>query len=114
MQAAFVNDAIWPSLLQTTGNMPVLTHTGPFGNVASGSSSGIADQISDLPVYARQSGIRNRPRANGNLVIRIPYDSLRDHLRGLHDWRRLSRARAYRLAGKVGSKRLLERPGGTR
>jgi formate--tetrahydrofolate ligase len=38
-------DAIKPNLLQTLENTPVLVHTGPFGNIAHGSSSVIADLI---------------------------------------------------------------------
>lgn len=38
-------DAIKPNLLQTTENTPVLIHAGPFGNIATGNSSVLADQI---------------------------------------------------------------------
>ncbi|MCO5215330.1 MAG: formate--tetrahydrofolate ligase [Thermomicrobiales bacterium] len=40
-----LRDAIWPNLLQTTENTPVLIHCGPFGNIATGNSSIIADQV---------------------------------------------------------------------
>src|SRR5438046_8479195 len=36
-------DAINPNLLQTLENPPVLVHAGPFGNIATGNSSVIAD-----------------------------------------------------------------------
>lgn len=42
---AILRDAVWPNLLQTTENTPVLIHAGPFGNIATGNSSVIADQI---------------------------------------------------------------------
>ncbi|AXE37294.1 formate--tetrahydrofolate ligase [Acidipropionibacterium virtanenii] len=40
-----LRDALKPNLLQTTENTPVLIHTGPFGNIATGNSSVVADQI---------------------------------------------------------------------
>jgi formate--tetrahydrofolate ligase len=43
--AVILKDALKPNLLQTTENTPVLVHTGPFGNIATGNSSVIADQI---------------------------------------------------------------------
>jgi formate--tetrahydrofolate ligase len=38
-------DALKPNLLQTLENSPALVHAGPFGNIAHGNSSVIADQI---------------------------------------------------------------------
>jgi formate--tetrahydrofolate ligase len=43
--AAILRDAIKPNLLQTLENTPVLVHAGPFGNIAHGNSSIIADLI---------------------------------------------------------------------
>ncbi|MFZ0665437.1 MAG: formate--tetrahydrofolate ligase [Acidimicrobiales bacterium] len=43
--AVLLRDAIRPNLMQTTEGTPVLVHTGPFGNVAPGNSSVIADVI---------------------------------------------------------------------
>jgi formate--tetrahydrofolate ligase len=43
--AVILQDAVWPNLLQTTENTPALIHCGPFGNIATGNSSVIADQI---------------------------------------------------------------------
>ena len=43
--AVILQDAIRPNLMQTTENTPVLIHTGPFGNLATGNSSVVADQI---------------------------------------------------------------------
>jgi formate--tetrahydrofolate ligase len=40
-----LRDAIKPNLLQTLENTPVLVHTGPFGNIATGNSSVVADLI---------------------------------------------------------------------
>ena len=40
-----MRDALKPNLLQTLENTPVLVHAGPFGNIAHGNSSVIADQI---------------------------------------------------------------------
>lgn len=43
--AVILKDASWPNLLQTSENTPVLIHAGPFGNIATGNSSIIADQV---------------------------------------------------------------------
>ena len=40
-----MRDALKPNLLQTLENTPVLVHAGPFGNIAHGNSSVVADQI---------------------------------------------------------------------
>jgi len=43
--AAMMRDAAKPNLMQTLENTPVLVHAGPFGNIATGNSSIIADLI---------------------------------------------------------------------
>jgi formate--tetrahydrofolate ligase len=43
--AAILRDAVKPNLLQTLENTPVLVHAGPFGNIAHGNSSVLADLI---------------------------------------------------------------------
>jgi formate--tetrahydrofolate ligase len=43
--AVILRDAIKPNLLQTLENTPVLVHAGPFGNIATGNSSVVADLI---------------------------------------------------------------------
>jgi formate--tetrahydrofolate ligase len=43
--AVIMADAIKPNLLQTLENTPVLVHAGPFGNIAHGNSSVVADLI---------------------------------------------------------------------
>lgn len=43
--AVILRDAVWPNLMQTTENTPVLIHCGPFGNIATGNSSVIADIV---------------------------------------------------------------------
>ncbi|MGO4958281.1 formate--tetrahydrofolate ligase [Luteococcus sp. Sow4_B9] len=40
-----MREAIKPNLMQTTERTPVLVHAGPFGNIATGNSSVIADQV---------------------------------------------------------------------
>ena len=40
-----LRDALQPNLLQTIENTPALVHCGPFGNIATGSSSVVADLI---------------------------------------------------------------------
>lgn len=43
--AVILREAVKPNLLQTTENTPVLVHAGPFGNIATGNSSVLADQV---------------------------------------------------------------------
>ncbi|HLR57190.1 MAG TPA: formate--tetrahydrofolate ligase [Beutenbergiaceae bacterium] len=43
--AVILKDAVKPNLLQTLENTPALVHTGPFGNIATGNSSVVADLI---------------------------------------------------------------------
>jgi formate--tetrahydrofolate ligase len=43
--AALLRDAIKPNLLQTLEHTPALIHAGPFGNIAHGNSSIIADKV---------------------------------------------------------------------
>jgi len=43
--AAILREAVKPNLLQTLENTPVLVHAGPFGNIAHGNSSILADLI---------------------------------------------------------------------
>ncbi len=40
-----LKEAVKPNLLQTLENTPALVHTGPFGNIATGNSSIVADQV---------------------------------------------------------------------
>ncbi len=40
-----MREALKPNLMQTTENTPVLVHAGPFGNIAHGNSSIVADRI---------------------------------------------------------------------
>jgi formate--tetrahydrofolate ligase len=42
---AMLTDAIKPNLMQTVEQTPVLVHCGPFGNIATGNSSVVADLI---------------------------------------------------------------------
>ena len=43
--AVMLRDAIKPNLLQTLENTPALIHAGPFGNIATGNSSVVADLL---------------------------------------------------------------------
>jgi formate--tetrahydrofolate ligase len=43
--AVLLKDAILPNLVQTLENTPALVHTGPFGNIAHGTSSVVATQL---------------------------------------------------------------------
>jgi formate--tetrahydrofolate ligase len=40
-----LNDALMPNLVQTTEHTPAIVHTGPFGNIAHGTSSVLAQMI---------------------------------------------------------------------
>lgn len=44
--AVLMRDAIKPNLVQTLENTPAFVHAGPFGNIAHGNSSILADQVS--------------------------------------------------------------------
>ncbi len=43
--AALLRDALQPNLMQTSEGTPAFVHTGPFGNIAPGNSSVVADLI---------------------------------------------------------------------
>lgn len=43
--AAILKDAIQPNLMQTLEHTPALIHAGPFGNIATGNSSVVADLV---------------------------------------------------------------------
>jgi formate--tetrahydrofolate ligase len=43
--AVILREALMPNLMQTLENTPVLVHAGPFGNIATGNSSIVADLI---------------------------------------------------------------------
>lgn len=43
--AVLLKDAVRPNLLQTLEGQPALVHTGPFGNIATGNNSIIADHV---------------------------------------------------------------------
>ena len=43
--AVILIEAVKPNLMQTLENTPALVHTGPFGNIATGNSSIVADQV---------------------------------------------------------------------
>jgi formate--tetrahydrofolate ligase len=45
MMTALLKDALMPNLLQTIENTPAIVHAGPFGNIAHGNSSVLADLI---------------------------------------------------------------------
>ena len=45
VMTVIMREALKPNLMQTTENTPVLIHAGPFGNIAHGNSSVVADRI---------------------------------------------------------------------
>ena len=46
--AVLLRDALLPNLLQTLEHTPVLVHAGPFGNIAHGNSSVVADLVATV------------------------------------------------------------------
>ena len=72
--AVIMRDAIKPNLLQTLENTPVLVHAGPFGNIAHGNSSVIADLHRHphrrLPDH--RSGLRGRHGSRAVLQHQVP------------------------------------------
>jgi formate--tetrahydrofolate ligase len=45
VMAVIMKEAIKPNLMQTLENTPALVHAGPFGNIATGNSSIVADEV---------------------------------------------------------------------
>src|SRR5919112_119634 len=45
VMTVIMKEAIKPNLMQTLENTPALVHAGPFGNIASGNSSIVADEV---------------------------------------------------------------------
>src|SRR5215216_4630851 len=45
VKAVIMKEAIKPNLMQTLENTPALVHAGPFGNIATGNSSIVADEV---------------------------------------------------------------------
>ncbi len=70
-----MRDAIKPNLLQTLENTPVLVHAGPFGNIAHGNSSVVADLIG---IHAgeylvTEAGLRGRHGGGALLQHQVPH-----------------------------------------
>src|SRR5919107_1281406 len=66
-----MREAIKPNLLQTLENTPVLVHAGPFGNIAHGNSSVVADLVGihDGDLLVTEAGLR--PVLQGEAVFEI-------------------------------------------
>ncbi|MBI2954909.1 MAG: formate--tetrahydrofolate ligase [Chloroflexi bacterium] len=77
--AVILRDAIKPNLMQTLENSPVFVHTGPFGNIAHGNSSILADQIAlKLTDYVvTESGFGADLGAEKFMNIKCRYSGLR-------------------------------------
>ena len=69
-----MKEAIKPNLVQTLEGQPVLVHAGPFGNIAHGNNSILADRIALEAGRLRHhgSGLRERPRVAEVLRHRLP------------------------------------------
>ena len=72
--AVLLKDAIQPNLLQTLENTPAIVHAGPFGNIAHGCSSILADQIGAPAGGLRRhrGGLRRGPRGGEVLQHQVP------------------------------------------
>ncbi|HBY46314.1 MAG TPA: formate--tetrahydrofolate ligase [Thermomicrobiales bacterium] len=70
-----MKDAIKPNLLQTLENTPALVHAGPFGNIAHGNSSVLADQIglrlADILITEAGFGADLGAEKNFNIKCRV-------------------------------------------
>lgn len=73
--AVLLRDALRPNLMQTTEGCPVLIHTGPFGNIATGNSSVVADilgaQLGDVLITEAGFGTDLGAERMVNLVSRV-------------------------------------------
>lgn len=80
--ALLTKDALMPNLIQTIENSPVLVHTGPFGNIAHGNSSIIADligiKLSDYLIT--EAGFGTDLGAEKFFNIKCRYSNLKPHL----------------------------------
>lgn len=79
--AAILRNGIRPNLMQTIEGTPAIIHTGPFGNIAHGSSSIIADQIGlRLADYVvTESGFGADCGAEKFVNIKCRYSGLHPH-----------------------------------
>ena len=72
--AVIMKEAIKPNLMQTLENTPALVHAGPFGNIATGNSSIVADLIGirggDLP--HNRGGLRRGHGGRAVLQHQVP------------------------------------------
>ncbi len=70
-----MKEAIKPNLLQTLENTPALVHAGPFGNIAHGNSSVLADQIglrhADILITEAGFGADLGAEKNFNIKCRV-------------------------------------------
>ena len=60
---ALLDEAIMPNLVQTTEGTPALVHTGPFGNIAHGTSSILSQQDGRASRRLRRQRMRIRRRS---------------------------------------------------
>ena len=68
-------DALLPNLVQTTENTPAIVHAGPFGNIAHGTSSVLAQRLCLAPVLHQAgdeavAGIQPGPDRGSNPELR--------------------------------------------
>jgi len=66
--AAILRDALAPNLLRTGEGVPALVHTGPFGNIATGCSSVLADLVAARGLAGRPATRDRRAREPGYVL----------------------------------------------
>src|SRR5437588_11471933 len=59
---ALLTEALMPNLVQTTEGTPAMVHTGPFGNIAHGTSSIISQRMGVRRSEERRVGKEGRSR----------------------------------------------------
>ena len=103
--AVILREAVKPNLLQTLEHTPVLVHAGPFGNIANGNSSMLADLIGiHAGDYLDHRG-RVRRRHGRRAVLQHQVPGL-----GPHPRRRRGRGDRARAEGALGQVQDRRRP----
>jgi formate--tetrahydrofolate ligase len=80
--AVILKDALMPNLLQTLEGGPALVHCGPFGNIATGTSSVIADRValSRADVVVTEAGFGADMGAERFFDVKCRAEGLTPHL----------------------------------
>ncbi|MDO8136649.1 MAG: formate--tetrahydrofolate ligase [Candidatus Brocadiales bacterium] len=98
--AVLLKDAIKPNLLQTLENTPAFVHAGPFGNIAHGNNSIVADQIAlkCADFLVTESGFGADLGAEKFMNIKCRYSGLKPNAAVV-----VATVRALKMHGGVGN-----------